>query len=283
MIGMREKFGYSECSLFFLYYILTILGFCAILSICIKKKEVEEMNRKQWFLKGMKAGIPISLGYFAVSIALGITARKAGIPSVAAAITSLLINASAGEHVGFTLIAAGASFLEVALMEAIANARYLLMSAALSQKLKPNVGMVQRLLLGFTVTDEIFGISIGLPVALDPCFTYGAFCVATLGWTSGTYLGAILGGILPAFVLSALSVGLYGMFISVFVPEAKNNRIVAALVIISFAASAAFTYIPYLNLIDGGIRTIILTVVISLVAALLFPIKDNGAQEKEAE
>lgn len=240
------------------------------------------MNRKQWFFKGMKAGIPISLGYFAVSIALGISARQAGIPALAAALTSLLINASAGEHVGFTLIAVGAPFLQVTLMEAIANARYLLMSAALSQKLKPNVGIFQRLLLGFTVTDEIFGISIGLPVPLDPCFTLGAFCVATLGWTLGTYLGAVLGGILPAFVLSALGVGLYGMFISVFVPEAKANKKIAALVCISFAASAAFTYIPYLNFIDEGIRIIILTVVISLIAAIFFPIKD-AAEHREKE
>lgn len=236
------------------------------------------MDRKQWFLKGMRVGIPISLGYFAVAIALGISARQAGIPSVAAAITSLLINASAGEHVGFSLIGAGASFIEVTVMEAIANARYLLMSAALSQKLKPDVGIFQRLLLGFTVTDEIFGVSIGLPVALDPCFTYGAFCVATAGWTSGTFVGAVLGGVLPTFVLSALGVGLFGMFISVFIPEAKRNRVVAVLVAISFAASAAFTYIPYLNMIDDGIRTIILTVVISLVAAIFFPIKEKEAK-----
>ncbi len=236
------------------------------------------MNRKQWFLKGMRAGIPISLGYFAVAIALGISARQAGIPSVAAAITSFLINASAGEHVGFSLIGAGASFIEVTVMEAIANARYLLMSAALSQKLKPDVGFLQRLLLGFTVTDEIFGVSIGLPVALDPCFTYGAFCVATAGWTSGTFVGAVLGGILPTFVLSALGVGLFGMFISVFIPEARRSRVVAVLVAISFAASAAFTYIPYLNMIDDGIRTIILTVVISLIAAIFFPIKEKEAK-----
>ena len=233
------------------------------------------MTRTKWFLKGMKAGIPICLGYFAVSIALGIAAKDAGLSALQAGITSLLINASAGEYVGFSLIAAGATFIEVALMEAIANARYLLMSASLSQKLKPNVGIFQRLLLGFTVTDEIFGISMGLPVPLDPFFTYGAFCVATLGWTSGTVLGAILGDILPLFVLSALSVGLFGMFISVFIPEAKRNPVVAVLVAISFASSAAFTYIPFLSRLDEGIRTIILTVVISLGAAILFPIKDE--------
>ena len=168
-------------------------------------------------------------------------------------------------------------------MEAIANARNLLMSAALSQKLKPNVTILERLLLGFTVTDEIFGISVGLPVALDPYFTFGAFCVATVGWTGGTYLGAVLGGILPSFVLSALGVGLYGMFISVFVPEAKSNKRVAALVIASFAASAAFAYVPYINRMDEGIRTIILTVVISLVAAIFFPVKDEAEDRKETE
>lgn len=241
------------------------------------------MTRKKWFLRGMRAGIPISLGYFAVSIALGIAAKNAGIPSVAAAITSLLINASAGEYVGFSLIAAGASFVEVTVMEAIANARYLLMSAALSQKLRSNVGTLQRLLLGFTVTDEIFGVSIGVEGALEPCFTYGTFCVSTLGWTSGTFLGAVLGDVLPVRVMSALSVGLFGMFISVFVPEAKKNRIVAALVAISFALSAAFTYLPYINRLSEGIRTIILTVAISLVAAIIFPIKDERAPAETAD
>ena len=240
------------------------------------------MNRRKWFLKGMRAGIPISLGYFAVSIALGITARQAGITSWQAALTSLLINASAGEYAGFSLIAAGASFLEVTLMEAVANARYLLMSAALSQKLKKGVGTVQRLLLGFTVTDEIFGVSIALPEPLDPCFTYGTFCVATVGWTSGTFVGAVLGDVLPLRLLSALSVGLYGMFISVFIPEARNNRVVAVLVAVSFAASLAFQYLPLISRISEGIRIIILTVVISLVAAIFFPIKEGGADASKA-
>ena len=237
------------------------------------------MNRRKWFLRGMKAGIPISLGYFAVAIALGITAKKAGITSFQAALTSLLINASAGEYAGFSLIAAGASFLEVTLMEAVANARYLLMSAALSQKLKKGVGTAQRLLLGFTVTDEIFGVSIAQPEPLDPCFTYGTFCVATVGWTGGTFVGAVLGDVLPLRLLSALSVGLYGMFISVFIPEARKNRVVTVLVAISFAASLAFEYLPFVRELSSGIRVIILTVVISLGAAIFFPIKEQLTEE----
>ena len=230
----------------------------------------------------MKAGIPISLGYFAVAIALGIAARNAGITSLQAALTSLLINASAGEYVGFSLIAVGASYVEVTLMEAVANARYLLMSASLSQKLDENVKWWERLLLGFTVTDEIFGVSVSLVGRLSPYFTYGTFVVATMGWTGGTLVGALLGNILPARLLSALAVGLYGMFISVFIPEAKKNKIVAALVAISFAASYAFEKLPFIRDVSSGIRIIILTVIISLAAAILFPVgrADKAKEEK---
>ena len=241
------------------------------------------MTRKKWFLKGMKAGIPISLGYFAVAIALGIAARSAGFSPFQAALTSLLINASAGEYVGFDMVRAGAPLIVLALMELVANARYLLMSAAMSQKLRSGVGTLPRLLLGFTVTDEIFGVSMGLPVPLDPCFTYGAFCVATVGWTSGTFVGALLGNILPISVLSALGVGLFGMFISIFVPEARRNKVVGALVLISFALSALFHYMPYLRNINSGITTIVLTVVISLGAAIFFPIKEQTHKEESAE
>lgn len=233
------------------------------------------MTKKQWFFKGMRAGVPICMGYFAVAIALGIAARNAGIAPLQSALTSLLINASAGEYAGFALIAAGASYIEVALMEAVANARYLLMSASLSQKLEPSTKLWERLLLGFTVTDEIFGVSVSLVGRLSPYFTYGTFVVATLGWTGGTFVGAVLGNVLPVRLLSALAVGLYGMFISVFVPEAKKNKTVAVLVAVSFAASLAFEKLPYIRDISSGIRIIILTVAISLAAAILFPIKDS--------
>jgi predicted branched-subunit amino acid permease len=220
------------------------------------------------------------MGYFAVSIALGIAARSAGVSSIQAALTSLLINASAGEYAGFSLIALGASYVEVTVMEAVANARYLLMSASLSQKLDTRTRTWERLLLGFTVTDEIFGASISVEGKLSPYFTYGAFIIATLGWTSGTFLGAVLGNVLPARLLSALAVGLYGMFISVFIPEAKKNKIVAALVAISFALSYALEKIPVIRDVSSGIRIIILTVVISLGAAIIFPVKEGSADER---
>ena len=235
-------------------------------------------DRKQWFLKGVRHGIPIMLGYFAVSIALGIAAKNAGMTAPQATIASALIMASAGQYIGFTLIAAGASYLEVIVMEAIANARYLLMSTALSQKLDPELPLQHRLLMGLWITDEIFGVSVSVPGRLNPCYVYGMAAVATPGWALGTLVGVVLGNVLPVRVVSALSVGLYGMFMSIFVPPARKNPVIAGLVIVSFAASWVFNTLPLFDGISSGMKIILLTVAISLAAALIFPVgpKEDG-------
>ena len=232
-------------------------------------------DRKKWFLKGMKDGIPIMLGYFAVSIALGIAAKNAGMTAAQATVASALIMASAGQYIGFTLIAAGASYLEVIVMEAIANARYLLMSTALSQKVDPKLPIRHRMLMGLWITDEIFGVSASVEGRLNPYYNYGMAAVATPGWALGTLAGVVLGNVLPVRVVSALSVGLYGMFISIFVPPARKYPVIAMLVIASFALSWVVNVLPWFDGISAGLTLILLTVIISLAAALLFPVVDR--------
>ena len=233
------------------------------------------MGRRQWFLRGMRDGIPISLGYFAVAFTLGIAAREAGMTAFQAGLTSLMINASAGEFAGFTLMAAGASYIEVAVMELVANARYFLMSCALSQKLGEKVPLKHRLLIGFDVTDEIFGVSMSVPGKLDPFYTYGVMLVAMPGWALGTYFGVLMGSILPTRIVSALSVGLYGMFLAVIMPQARQDSMVARTVIASFVISFIINRLPLLAGVSSGIKVIGLTVVIALAAALLRPIREE--------
>ena len=146
---------------------------------------------------GMRDGIPIGLGYFAVSFSLGIAAKNAGLTPFQGFLASLLCNASAGEYAGFTLIAAGATYLEVAVVTLIANARYLLMSCAMSQRLDPHMPGFHRPLMAFHITDELFGIAIARPGCLNPFYSYGAVLVAAPCWAVGTALGAIAGGLLP--------------------------------------------------------------------------------------
>jgi predicted branched-subunit amino acid permease len=233
------------------------------------------------FREGIRDGTPIALGYLAVSFSLGIAARNAGLSAFQGFLASFFNNASAGEYAAFTMIAASAAYWEIAVITLIANARYLLMSCALSQKFAPGTPFFHRLLVGFDVTDELFGIQIARPGSLDPYYAYGAFLVALPGWSFGTALGIIAGNILPLRVVSALSVALYGMFLAVIIPPARKDKVVAGLVLLSFAASFAAARLPIFSKISSGTRTIVLTVVISAAAAVFFPVSPKQVSPKQ--
>ena len=238
----------------------------------LKNKENRAVLRR-----GIIDGIPIGLGYLAVSFSLGVAARGGGITPLQGFFASLLCNTSTGEHAVFSLIGAGAALIEVALVTFIANARYLLMSFALSQRTDPKMGFIHRLGMSFYITDEIFGISIARNGYLNPLYTYGAALVASPCWAAGTAIGIVAGSVLPPSVVSALGVAIYGMFIAIITPPAKKNKVVAVLIIISFLLSWLAGTLPVVSQISEGTRTIILTVAISALAALIFPRK----QEKE--
>ena len=234
-----------------------------------------QQENRSWFLRGMRDGMPIMLGYAAVAFTLGIAARNAGLTAFQAALTSVLNNASAGEKAGFTVMQADEGYLAMAVMSLIVNARYLLMSCALSQKISPKTGLIPRLIIGFEVTDEIFGVQMNVPGLINPWYTYGVIALALPGWALGTYFGVVMGNVLPANVVSALSVGLYGMFLAIIIPPARRNRVIGGLVLLAMAASCAFACLPALSGVSAGMRVIVLTVAISAGAACLFPVKEE--------
>lgn len=240
--------------------------------------------RKTQFLCGIRDGMPIAIGYFAVAFALGIQATAAGLGAGQSALLSLLNVTSAGEAAGIALLAAGTTYVELAFTQLVINIRYLLMSCALSQKLAPKTGLLHRLLVGYGVTDEIFGISSSVDGNLSPYYSYGAIAVAVPGWTLGTLFGAVMGALLPARATSALGVALYAMFLAIILPPARKSRVLAALVAISMAASALLTLLCNKLALTGfteGFRIVALTVSISLAAAILCPVKDT--EEEVAE
>ena len=233
------------------------------------------------FLKGMKDGLPVALGYLAVSFTLGIAAVKSGLTPFQAFATSALNNTSAGEFAAFSLIGAGVSYMEIALTTLILNMRYILMSCALSQKIDKNTPIVHRFLMAYDVTDEIFGLSIMSEGRLDPKYTYGLIAISAPSWAIGTYLGAVMDSVMPAGVLSAMNLALYGMFIAVIVPPAKKDKTIAVVIAVSMLSSLMFSILPGLREISSGIVVIILTVVISLAAAILFPVCGDKKEKKE--
>ncbi|MCR5590026.1 MAG: AzlC family ABC transporter permease [Lachnospiraceae bacterium] len=231
----------------------------------------------------MRDGIPIGLGYFAVAFSLGITAKAIGLSPITCMITSVLCHASAGEYAVYTMIGAGAAYIEMAIMVFIANARYLLMSCALSQHMHPDLSFSHRLFIGFGITDELFGISIARPGNLNPNYMYGAMLISIPMWAAGSAIGCFSGGVLPERIVSALSVALFGMFLAIIIPPAKENRIVGALIAVCFLLSFFFSKLSVFSGISGGTKTIILTVVISAAAALLFPRNEEETQPSRIE
>ena len=231
---------------------------------------------------GMRDGIPIGWGYLAVAFSLGIAARNAGLNAAQACLASLLCNASAGEYAGFTVIAANASYIEMAFLTLIANARYILMSCAMSQRMSPSTGSLHRIIIGFDITDELFGIAMARPGSLNPYYTYGAMLVSIPMWAAGTAIGTAAGNILPLSLVSAFSVALYGMFLAVIIPPAHRDRVICLIVAVCFALSFAASKLPYISTVSEGTRTVILTVVISSAAALLFPRKDDKEEATAA-
>ncbi len=232
------------------------------------------------FKKGFKTGLPIGAGYFAVAFSLGIIAAAAGLTPFQGFLTSALVNASAGENAAFIAIKDAVPYFEMAIITLVSNIRYVLMSFALSQKIDPKASMIHRLLLGFYLTDEYFALAIeyfALAISQDPyCnpfFSYGAISFAAPCWSFGTAAGIVMGNVLPKRLVSALSVALFGMFLAIIIPPAKKSKPITILILLSFLASYLLSRFSPLS---ESMITILLTIVISSLGALLFPIKGGN-------
>lgn len=252
-------------------------------AIMLLMKKEENMLSNYTFVRGMRDGIPICLGYFAVSFALGIAGRGVGMNAVQAFVMSLTMVASAGQFAAITLIGAGAGIIEMITTTIVVNLRYLLMSCSLTQKLSPETKLLHRLALSYCMTDEIFGLSISVDGFLRPVYTYGITVISVSGWCLGTVLGVVAGNILPALVTNALGVAMYGMFLAIIIPPAKENHFLGALVAVSMAASGLFSILPYLRAISSGFRVIILTILIAGIAAVIHPIEEPGDNPGQTE
>ena len=232
------------------------------------------MNKE--FRIGVRDGIPIALGYFAVSFSLGITMVAAGMTAVQGAVMSLSNLTSAGEFAGVRVIAAGGSLVELVLTQIIINLRYSLMSLSLTQKLDENVTFWKKLIIAFGNTDEIFAVAMNHQKSLTLRYMIGLQSLPIIGWTAGTFLGAVAGGVMPGSVSKAMNLMLYGMFIAIVLPVAKKSKAVLIVASIAVFLSSLFRYVPILQNVSDGISIIICTVVAATVGAICFPVKEEA-------
>ena len=230
------------------------------------------------FFKGLYHGIPIALGYLSVSFGFGIMAVKAGLSILAAVGISVTNLTSAGQAAGVAIIAAGGSYIEMALTQLVINIRYSLMGLSLSQRLDKSFTTPHRLLASFGITDEIFAVASAQPGRVTPWYMYGLILISFLGWSGGTLLGAAAGQFLPAAITDAMGIVLYGMFLAIIIPPARKEKSVLTEVVIAALFSILFNYL--LTAVSPGFSVIISAIAASAVAALLFPI-DEEEEDQE--
>ena len=228
---------------------------------------------------GVKRGLPVGVGYFSVSFGFGAMAAAQGIRALDAALISVTNLTSAGQFAGLTLMVAAAGLWEVVLTQLIINSRYALMSLALSQRMGNRIGFLPRLVIAFFNTDEIFALAMAEKQPLTVSFMLGLGLTPILGWTAGTLCGALAGSVLPLSIRTALGVMLYGMFIAIVVPPARQEKPVLITALLALSLSCTFRWIPALTGVSAGISIVICTVAAAAVCAWLFPVADEEAAE----
>jgi len=239
------------------------------------------MNAKENnnFSKGIIDGMPICLGYLSVAFAFGIFAVDSGLSIWETLLISMTNVTSAGQLAGVPIITAGGTLLELAVAQLVINLRYALMSVSLSQKMGQSINMFDRFIVSFVNTDEVFAVASEKDGTVGKKYMYGLILMPYLGWSIGTLVGAAAGNILPATVVSALGIAIYGMFVAIVVPAMKMNRRCLVCVLFAIALSCAFKFLPYLSAVPSGFTVIICAVTASALFALVAPVNVEVGEE----
>ncbi len=234
--------------------------------------------KKKDFFAGLVASLPVFIGYFSVSFGFGTMAVSLGLNPMDATLISLTNLTSAGQFAGLTVIAECGLLIDMFLTQLVINSRYALMSLALGQRMGDRFGIGARLASAFINTDEIFAIAMSGQHALTVPYMLGLGVLPIVGWSSGTLLGALVGSILPPTLAAALGVALYGMFVAIVVPQARESKPILLVAILAISLSCVFQWVPVLNNISSGLSIVISTVISAGICAALFPVTDDQSE-----
>ncbi|MEN8078345.1 AzlC family ABC transporter permease [Clostridioides difficile] len=241
----------------------------------LESTKIQIKTNLEDYKDGLKKGFPICLGYISVSITFGILAANGGMSASTAVLISATNLTSAGQFAGLGLIFNTATYFELALTTLVINIRYMLMSLSLSQKLDKEISFLNKLLISFGITDEIFAVASLEEKKLTSQYMFGLITLPFIGWTLGTYIGAVASEFLPVIVQDAFGIAIYGMFIALIIPPSKKSKAIFFVVLLSIFFSCCLYYLPYLNNISQGFAIIIASILSSVLGAYFFPIKED--------
>ena len=232
------------------------------------------------YIKGLRLGVPIGIGYLSVSFTFGIMAVSYGFSWYQAVLISMLTLTSAGQLAGIQVMVNPGQYFSMIISQLTINVRYSFMSVSLTQTVSPRFKGIKRWLLGFFITDEIFAVASQEKEATPKIFL-GLATAPWIGWTLGTLFGSLIGGVLPKMVMNALCIAIYGMFLAIVIPPAKKSKPIIIIICMTAFLSCILYYVPLLKEIPTGISISISAVIASITGAFLFPVKDEEVSENE--
>lgn len=193
----------------------------------------QQTNNKEQFLRGMRSGIPVILGFVPVGIAYAFMARQAGFTVAETCFMSLSVFAGASQMMAVGMHAQGAGMIAIILATFILNLRHVIMSTCVVNRMKDG-SLPIRLLAAFGVTDESFAIyTTEKEENCTVMYILGLILVNYSSWNIGTLIGAIASDFLPAILTASLGISLYAMFIGLLIPNVTGNRKLGLLVLLT--------------------------------------------------
>ncbi len=227
------------------------------------------MSSPSCFRRGFIDAAPICFGYAGVGFAVAAAAVANGHPVWSPVVQSLtqLSGTSQGALSHRAIPGPDGGFWALAALCLCLNARYLLLSLALAQKLPPGIGPLKRAAIALSVTDENAALAVSRPFAPGPSYLAGVFASSYLGWNIGNAAGAAGTSLLPPNYVAPLGIALYAMFVAIVTGAAKASRPMLFAVAAAALANTALRAIvplasraPALAVLASGIAAAALSV-----------------------
>ncbi|MBO8170061.1 MAG: AzlC family ABC transporter permease [Thermoanaerobacteraceae bacterium] len=216
--------------------------------------------QQQPFVQGMKAAVPIVLGYLPLGFAYGVLAREAGLSLFQTVMMSVLVYAGSGQFIAVSMIGAAVSAAAIIFTVFLVNLRHLLMSASFIPHLR-HYSVPLLSFISYQITDETFAVAIShfKDHKANQAYHLGLNITAHTAWVVAGFLGGAFGNLITNPEQWGINFALPAMFIALLVMQVKDRQTLLVAVL------AAVFSVAIKHLAAGSWNIIAATVVAATV------------------
>lgn len=203
------------------------------------------MSKKEQYLLGAKAALPVILGFVSAAIAYAILAMQAGLPVWQIILMSILVFAGASQMIAVNLLVEGAAVPTIVFATFILNFKNFIMSTCVMNHMSKS-SVRSKILASLGVTDESLVLFTSTQKEKYSVFYFlGIITVMYFSFVFGTAIGCFAAQLMPEVLAKSFGISLYAMFIGILVPSVKGNKkmviVVMATALMSFVLNNIFS------------------------------------------